>query len=393
MTDATLRLDQADAYQLEFDAEVRAHATDKGRPSLILDRSAFYPESGGQMADAGTLGGLRVLDVQIDDDGRVHHVLDGALPELGARVHGSVDGVRRRIHRALHTGQHLFSRALLDVAGAETLSSRLGETDCTIDTPLAGLDESAVFKAADVVNRVIDEDRAVRAFYPSPDELAALPLRRAPKVTDNIRVIEVEGADVTPCGGTHVAHSSEIELLYVTGLEKKKGGVRVHFAAGPRARTALFARDALVRGLCQRFTCGDDDIPKAIDKLERQLKEAQQKLGQAESALAEASAKALLDDADDGRVIHIFEGRDAGFLGKVAAPLLERPLVVCLAAANPDGTAVLIARGPGVDVDCGAVLKALAQATGGKGGGKPDCAQGRLPAGVDVATAARAAFE
>ncbi|WP_075097708.1 alanine--tRNA ligase-related protein [Sandaracinus amylolyticus] len=164
---STVRLEQEDALLAEFDATVVEHSRHGERSSLVLDRSAFYPESGGQMADRGLLAGARVLDVQIDDHGRVHHVVEGPLPAIGASVHGAIDVARRRVHMALHTAQHLLSRALVEVSGAETVSSRLGESVCTIDVDRDGIAEARIAEAESFVHRVIDEDRVVRAWFPT----------------------------------------------------------------------------------------------------------------------------------------------------------------------------------------------------------------------------------
>ncbi|MCI0573776.1 MAG: alanine--tRNA ligase-related protein, partial [Myxococcaceae bacterium] len=147
----TERLYFADPFLHRFSGRVVAHGTWAGAPSVVLDRTVFYAEAGGQMADRGVLGGLAVRDVQVDDAGVVHHVLDvpagEALPEVGAELTGEVDRARRRVHMALHTGQHMLSRALVDVAQAATVSSRLGETVCTIDVDLETLDERRVAEA------------------------------------------------------------------------------------------------------------------------------------------------------------------------------------------------------------------------------------------------------
>src|SRR5262249_44458048 len=168
-----VRLYYEDPLLLAFDARILAHGTHGGRPSIILDRSAFYPESGGQMADRGTLGGLTLLDVQEDETGTVHHIVEGELPVVGTEVHGEIDRVRRRLHMALHPGQHMLSRALLDLARGETVSSRLGETLCTIDLGIAKADERAIANAEALVNSVIEDDIAIRAFFPEASELAS----------------------------------------------------------------------------------------------------------------------------------------------------------------------------------------------------------------------------
>src|SRR5690349_17524899 len=159
---ATERLYFADPFLHRFTGRVIAQAAWQGAPSIVLDRTAFYPEAGGQMADRGVLGGYAVKDVQVDDAGVVHHVLEltegKALPEVGAELAGEIDRARRRVHMALHTGQHMLSRALVNVANAHTVSSRLGETLCTIDVDLEVLEEARVAEAEELVNSVIDDD-------------------------------------------------------------------------------------------------------------------------------------------------------------------------------------------------------------------------------------------
>ena len=266
MTDhVTRRLDQQDALRFQFESEVAAHASFRGRPSIILKASAFYPESGGQMADLGSLecatGELRVVDVQIEN-GLVHHIVEGALPPIGESVTGQIDAARRRTHMALHSGQHLLSAALAMHASAQTVSSRLGESGCTLDVDRDGLTARTLDECESLVNDVIDEDRPVRAFFPSAEELAAMQLRRTPKNEGPIRVVVISprgesasnaGFDITPCGGTHVLHTSQIGMLRVEGFERYKGGTRIHFSAGPRARRTLFQHDTILRDLARKL--------------------------------------------------------------------------------------------------------------------------------------------
>jgi alanyl-tRNA synthetase len=216
----TPRLYFEDPLLTVFSARVIAHASHAGRPSLLLDRTGFYPEAGGQMSDRGELAGAAIADVQVDDADLVHHVLaEGAtLPAIGSEVTGTIDRARRRVHMALHTGQHMLSRALLDEAGGETVSSRLGESACTIDLGLEKADEAAIARAEALCNSVIDDDVRIRAFFPDAAELAALPLRRRPKVDENIRVVQIGDYDVSPCGGTHCTGSAQVGLVRITGI-------------------------------------------------------------------------------------------------------------------------------------------------------------------------------
>jgi alanyl-tRNA synthetase len=391
---ATERLYFSDPFLHRFTGRVLAQGTWNGAPSVVLDRTAFYPEAGGQMADRGVLGGLAVRDVQVDDAGVVHHLLElpegSGLPEVGAELSGEIDRLRRRVHMALHTGQHMLSRALVDVAKAHTVSSRLGETLCTLDVDLDALDERRVAEAEDLVNSLIEDDVAIRAFFPTPEELAALPLRRAPKVTDNIRVIQIGEFDVSPCGGTHCTRSAQVGLVRVLGVERYKGKGRVLFSAGRRARSELWEEAGTLRSLGRTFSCGPRDVPASVDKLRRDLTDVREALGAARAKLAEGIAAELaaqLEQSPDKRVVAVLDGATPESLRSVAARLTSRPeAVALLAGRTPEGLAVLIARGSGSSFGCGAFLKRAAEAAGGRGGGRPEHAEGRLPPSTDWPT-------
>jgi alanyl-tRNA synthetase len=386
---ATTLLYHRDPHLLSFSAVVVGHGAWQGRPAVLLDETAFYPEAGGQMADRGVLAGRPILDVQVDDNGIVHHVVDGALPEIGARVDGTVDGPRRRQHMAQHTAQHMLSAALLAGNGkAETVSSRLGESGCTIDVDVAALSERSLREAEDLVNGVIDEDRVVTAFFPDEATLAALPLRRRPKVSESIRVVVVGELaapfDVSPCGGTHVTRTSQIGLVRVTGVEKYKGMTRVHFAAGPRARREVFARAAMLEALGRSFSSSPEEVPAQVDKLRATIKALDADkaglaarlgmlLGEALAARAVAAGSTLVGEVVDGAGIDLLRAVAA------RAVMIAPGLAVVVAGRDADGGGnVVVSRGPLSTIDCGALLKRLVSTHGGKGGGKAEAAQGRL---------------
>lgn len=363
------------------------------RPTVVLDRSLFYPEAGGQMADRGTLAGAAVIDVQVDDDGVVHHVLEGPLPDVGARVAGRIDRARRREHMALHTAQHMLSRALVDLAKAETVSSRLGDSACTIDVDRDGLGEARVAEAEALVNRLVDEDRPVRAWFPSDEELRALPLRRAPKQATNIRVVEVRGFDVSPCGGTHVVHTAAVQLVRVVGVERYKGGTRVTFVAGPRARAMLFEEDRALRALARELVCPPHEVGKQLARVRAELGATREELGRYRAVVARVAADEARARAEGDRVVVVLDEGGVELAKGVAAHLAkEGSLVAVVAVRLEEGLHTIVARGPGASRDCGALLQKLAQAAGGRGGGRPERAEGRLPPGVDLEAAVRAAW-
>jgi len=375
----TRRLYHDDVMLRRFDANVLAHTTYKDKPGIVLDATAFYPEAGGQLGDRGVLGGAQVLDTQELDDGTIVHVIEGSLPEVGARVTGELDWARRRQHMAQHTAQHLLSGALLDRAQAPTASARLGESALTIDVTRDRIPDGDLAAAEDLANDVIDDDLAIRAWFPTPDELAQLKLRRDPKVTADIRVVAIGDFDYSPCGGTHATRTSQLGSLRITNAERYKGMTRVTFTAGRRARAELFTRDQALRQLATRFSCAPADVPAAIDKLARDADATTAEVTALRGRLAGMIAASF---PGDGPVIAALPG-DADLLRSVAAKLTASGRDALLAAPDDTGTTVVLFRAPGSTVDCGALFKKLAAAAGGRGGGRPDRAEGRLATRLD----------
>jgi alanyl-tRNA synthetase len=388
----TPRLHYENPLLLELDVRVERHATHEGRASVVLDRTIFYPESGGQMADRGTLAGASVVDVQVDEEGVVHHVIDGPLPEARATVRAVVDGKRRRLHMALHTGQHMLSRALLDVAGAATKSVRLGETACTVDVDVSSLSRDALEEAERRVNAAIDEDRPVRAWFPTDEELRALTLRSEPKKEHaRLRVVRIEGFDTQACGGTHAVSTAQVELLRIEGVEPYKGGSRVTFSAGPRARASYSEESAILRALARSFDVGPREVTASIDKLRRDAAALRERAKADEKRLAELVAEALRTATPAGEPIVALLDADSPETMRAVATLLAKdaPRVVLLAAPTEGGLQIVAARGEAAAFDCGAFVRRLAEASGARGGGRPDRAEARLPEPVDFVHLAR----
>jgi len=380
--------------------------------SLILDKTLFYAEAGGQLGDKGTLrvGGrtLAVTDVQIDDAEEIHHLvagldaIDPAELDLQGVIEGTVDAARRRDHMAQHTAQHMLSRALVDAAGAETVSARLGASTCTIDVSLAHVPDAALGRAEDLVNAAVMDDLVVRSLFPTPAELASMKLRREPKVAANVRIIDIGGFDLTPCGGTHCTRTGQIGSVVVVGTERYKGKLRVTFHAGARARQDARAKHAALATLAQDFTCGPLDVPAAVAKLRGDHKARLEALSATRGELVELLAREVLaahpegsgDDARGARIILRRDHDDIGMLRTLAGRLASRPDVVAFCAAPDPETgelAIVVQRGTASTFDCGAWLKATTARHGGRGGGRPARAEGRLPAGSDLASLARSA--
>jgi alanyl-tRNA synthetase len=395
---ATEKLYWTDPFATSFTASRATTARFGERASLVLDRTIFYPEAGGQLSDVGTLdvGGTRFVidDVQVDDDGTIHHLsrdLDAAPASVtrDGEVHGAIDRARRRDHMAQHTAQHALSRALLDVARAETVSSRLGATACTIDVHLAEVADADLARAEDLVNAIVMDDVPVRALFPNGEELARMELRRAPKVSTNVRVIEIDGFDLSPCGGTHCTQSGQIGVVRVVGTERYKGKLRVTFHAGRRAIEDARAKERVLAALAGELTCGVLDVGAAVGKLRGDLKSRADALSAMRGELVELVAdrvwRAHPPDPGGTTIACVVRPRDdVGMLRTLAGRLASRADIVAVCAspdpASADGRDHLVVaqRGAAASFDCGAWLKAVAARNGGRGGGRPERAEGKL---------------
>jgi alanyl-tRNA synthetase len=357
----TRRLYHEDAYVRRFDATVVAHAAHKGEAAIVLDQTAFYPEAGGQLGDRGVISGLAVRDTQELDDGTIVHLVAGELPAVGARVEGELDWARRRQHMAQHTAQHLLSGTLLDRAQAPTASARLGESALTIDAARDRIPEAELAAAEDLANDLIDDDLAIRAWFPTADELASMKLRRDPKVSADIRVVAIGDFDFSPCGGTHCARTSQLGALRIIGAERYKGMTRVTFTAARKARAELFTR-------------GPAEVPAAIDKLKRDVESSATELTALRGRLANAIVASI---PGTGAAIASIPG-DAELLRSVAAKLVAAGRDAILCAPEPGGATVVLFRAEGSSLDCGALWKRLVAKAQGRGGGRAERAEGRL---------------
>jgi len=393
MTD---RLYYTDAYVTEFDADVTACVPSGDRFAVTLSATAFYPTSGGQPHDLGTLGGRTVTDVVDEEDGRLVHLVDGPL-DIGARVHGAIDWARRFDHMQQHTGQHVLSAAFETICKARTESFHLGTASATIDLgrPVSPQEIAA---AEDDANRVVWQDREVRVRFVSAEEAAALPLRKESGRSGTLRLVDVTDYDLSACGGTHVARTGGIGLISVTGWEKFKGGTRVEFRCGGRALAQLREwRDALAATNRALSVCAGELAP-AIERLQGENKALARSVRTFQEQLAGHVAADLVTTAarigDRVVVAQALDGWDAVGLKAIAASIAATPGACAAVFSTAQPALVVVARAADVPVDAGAVLKALVAQFGGKGGGKADLAQGGGLTGdiAAIVEAARAAL-
>jgi alanyl-tRNA synthetase len=362
----TERLYLSDPYLRSFRARVVAMRDLEGKPAAILDRSAFYPEGGGQPGDRGSLGSVRVLDTQ-ERDGAVLHLVEKAI---SGEVEGALDWARRFDHMQQHHGQHLLSAAF-DRAGAQTLSFHLGERTCTIDldAPPARLDLAAAEAAA---NDSVWRNLPVVARDFVGEERARLPLRKEPVKGD--RVVLVEGVDASPCGGTHPARTGEVGCIVILKAQRwGEGKSRVEFVCGSRAvQLAHEASDALA-GAAEALKCGPSEVAQAAA---RAMAESLSRRKAADGLLADlASLEAARLRAQGDPVVAKVE-RGAAFAKAVAAAVAESGGTALIASIEEGRAHLCFARPKGPGPSMGVLLKEALALLGGKGGGSAEFAQG-----------------
>lgn len=373
----TERLYYTDPYLTEFDATITAIEQVDGRPAAILDRTAFYPTSGGQPFDTGRLGEATVVDVVDADGGAIMHVLDRGVA-VGP-VHGRIDWARRFEHMQQHTGQHLLSAAFDRLLGVRTESFHLGAAASTID--LARLvSPREIDSVEDEANRIVWEDRPIAIRFADAAEAAALPLRKESARAGQLRIIEVEDFDVSACGGTHVARTGAVGIIAVTSSERLRGGSRVEFACGGRAlRTFRALRDTTAASV-RLISVLPNELPGGIERLQADVKDTRRQLKDAQSRLAVYEAAELAGRAVPcgaaRLVVEALDGRDQAALKTIATAIATRPGHIAVLFGVPSPAAVVVARSEGTAFDSGAALKRLLQEFGGRGGGRQDLAQG-----------------
>jgi alanyl-tRNA synthetase len=399
----TTRLYYHDSFLYDFDAEI-CDVLDSPRPALVLDRTAFYPTSGGQVFDTGWITSnsdakFRVTEVADMEDGKVVHYLEAPLHDSqkevlkpGTRVRGQIDAARRRDHMQQHSGQHVLSAAFIRLYNMPTVSFHMADDYCSIDLDAPTLAKEQIDSAERLANEIILENRPVDIRFVTRDEAGKLGLRKLPPTErDELRLIEVRDFDLTACGGTHVAHTGQIASVLLRKVEKVRQGWRVEFVAGLRA-VATARRDfATLTETAALFSAHIYDVPqqarKSLDEIRSMRKQREQSLEE----LAAAQAAALLAETPEanGRklVVRTLADRDLNFVKLLAQKLtrLSTNAVTLLATASPQPSLVF-AQSAGQPFDMGALMKETMTKLGGRGGGSKDMAQGGIPnaEGIDA---------
>ncbi|MBL8188579.1 MAG: alanyl-tRNA editing protein [Acidobacteria bacterium] len=368
-----------------FDAIVVEALEINTRQAVVLDQTAFYPEGGGQPCDVGVLNGLAVEDVQTDNEGRILHFLaKGTALSVGDVVTGEIDWQHRREMMQQHTGQHIISQAFFQLYGAETrgfrINDRLTEIDLTLELQPEEI-EQAIVRAEELANSIIFDNREIRIHEVTPEEAAKLPLRKESFITDCIRVIEIDDFDWSPCGGTHAKRTGEVGLIAVRAWERAKKMTRLHFVCGVRALKDYRLANKSAEAAALKLTVGREEIESSVVRLLDDNKRLSRRVRELSELAAKVEAAELLAataPVANVRIVEkVFTDRDFEEAKLIAHRLVDgEGVVALLAVREAEMVRLVFARSANVTADMNALMKVACEKLGGRGGGKPDFAQG-----------------
>jgi len=347
-----------------------------GKQGLVLDRTCFYPTSGGQPHDTGSIQGVAVTDVYEEGDAIVHVL---AKPVTGWKVLGRIDWERRFDHMQQHTGQHILSQAFLEQLGANTVSFHLGERLSTIDLDRQ-LSAELARHVEDRANEIVMENRPVVIRFVAREDVAALGLRKPPTVEGEVRIVDISGFDRSACGGTHVNATGEVGLIKIRRWERRGKETRVEFLCGWRALRDYRWKNETILSLANEFSVAEREILEAVHRQINEIKSLRRESNRLRDQVLDYEALALLAEAKDCGdvrvVVHAFEDRDPEDIRRIALRMIEGDRRVALLGLGAPKGRLVFARSADLSVDMGMLLKRVCAVVGGGGGGRPHFVQG-----------------
>lgn len=388
----TERLYYDDAFLREFDACVISCEPSGSLFRVTLDRTAFYPTSGGQPFDTGKLNSAAVVEVSDSDAGSVAgeiiHLTE--KPVAKGPVHGVIDWPRRFDHMQQHSAQHMLSAAFIELFGFQTVSFHLGRDSSTIDLAAPSVVPRHLEQAERRVNEIIFDDREISVRYGTAEELAREGIRKKVEREGTLRVVDITDFDRQPCGGTHLGRTGQAGMLLIRKCERQKQYWRVEFVAGFRALAAAREDLRILRSAAEQIGCGMAELPQMIAKIQderratqRDAKKLTERLGEFEAAELLAKNAAPSANGSSKTVARVFDDASANYLPMLAAKLVANPAVRAVLASR-SANAIVLAQSAGLEGDMGALLRELLVKFGGKGGGSKLFAQGSVTDGARI---------
>jgi alanyl-tRNA synthetase len=378
----TKRLYYADSHLRSFEATVRRCDAVGDQIQVVLDQTAFYPTSGGQPFDTGRLGSAAVTEVVDREDGEIAHVVSGPF-EPGQQVRGEIDWPRRFDHMQQHTGQHVLSAVFVRLCEVETVSFHLGSEVSTIDLARE-VTPAEIDRAELEANRVVWDDRPVRVRMATEEDAGRLPLRKQPDRTGEIRIVEILDLDLSACGGTHVSRTGAIGAVSVASWERVRQGTRISFVCGERALGSHRRFRDVVAALCRALSVTPSEVVPHVERVLKAGHDAARASKEYRAELAGYRAASWREAAEPTGPIRLVvrhePDADSFMLRQLAQAVVAEPGMVAALVGGGDPLPVVVARSPDVSIDAGAIVRSATAALGGRGGGRPELAQGGIAA-------------
>ena len=379
----TKKLYLADSYLLTCSSDIIDQTEVNGTPAVILDQTVFYPTSGGQPHDTGTINNVAVIDVLEDENRQIVHLIEKQIE--GSQATCEINWQRRFDHMQQHTGQHILSQAFLKACDGDTLSFHLGDSSATIDIDQPGLSTEIIESVEQLANRIVFENRDVTGHVVGKNEIHIYPVRKLPTVEENIRILEIKDFDYSPCGGTHCSKTGEIGLIKIRRHENYKGGTRIHFVCGHRALKDYQGKSEILKQLTNAMSIAEVDLPHIVTKLKDDLKVLTRERDQLKKELLDYEAVSLISEAKTHAGINlvkkIFNARHQQEIKLLAKKIVDKfPETVILFGTKSEGSAQLLFQcSENIDYDMGELMKFACDIINGRGGGRSQQAQGGGP--------------
>lgn len=378
----TRRLYWENPYLFETDAKVESIHNSEDGFQVILDRTIFYPDlSGGQPGDEGTINGVRVIRTYENGDKLVHVTHENLSP---GKAKLRINGERRIDLMQQHSGQHLLSGVLFRLFGSETIGFHLGEEYTTIDLNVPDISEDESLRAEQLSNKIIQSNFRIKSYVVSPEEARFLPVRKNPSVEKNIRVVEIDGFDYSPCGGTHVATTGELGLLKVIKKEKYKGNTRIYFLTGKRAVDDYIGKFNSVREISAVLSAGDSQVIERFNNLYNERNSLSKEMKELKERLLSLEGEYLIREAKlhgEGRIIYkLFDKKDfkeISYMGNLLTNANEG-LVLIFGIEGSSISQFVISKSRDIELDLNGIYKELSSHYQVKGGGNSNTVQGSI---------------
>jgi len=372
----TERLYYRDSSLLKFEATIVEQGAHEGKTYTVLDKSAFYPTSGGQLHDTGTLNRIAIFDVIETDTDQVWHISDKPVGKIGDTVRGVIDRDRRHMHRQMHTAQHILSQAFIRLYRYETISVHLGQEYAAVELDAKQMSLERVTSAEQMAQEVVSANYPVEILFIDSNEAANLPLRKIPAREGTIRIIKIGNFDWSACGGTHCNNTAEVVVLKITGVEKMHGRSLVKFLAGQQALDDYHNRFSVTSQLSQQFTCHVNDLVDKVSKLAADNDSMRKEIARLQKELMPVWAEELAAEAQACgayqlvcREMELSDDRHARQLAGFVAGRIEG-VALLLASGR-----LLVAVSPESKLHAGHLAKQFCELTGLRGGGSVALAQ------------------